>query len=208
MIREHVAREQRDLDDVGPGDPWDRVEVDAELVGVLEIARPDRVRVEVDATEVHDPGELRRVAEDQLAGGAAGGKAQLHRLDPGRPVLGSALLVEGRLIRAVDVALEDDGPPRDPAQGSVGHGQVVVDELQLRQPDRRKVDLARVRHPDLTAGHRERLVTRGHAANLACRGRRTGRLTSCSVPRFIERAAQLSFGSAVIHVKRRLAIRV
>ena len=37
--------------------PGHRVEVDPQLVGVVEVLGPDRVRVEVDAAEVDDPGQ-------------------------------------------------------------------------------------------------------------------------------------------------------
>ena len=49
----------------GPG-----IEIDAQLVGVIEIAGAHRVRVQLDAAEVHDPGEPRRVVDDDLLGGA------------------------------------------------------------------------------------------------------------------------------------------
>ena len=50
----------------GPG-----IEIDAQLVGVLEVGRAHRVRVQLDAAEVHDPGEPGRVVDDHLLGGAA-----------------------------------------------------------------------------------------------------------------------------------------
>ena len=50
----------------------DRVEVDPQLVGMVEVLRADRMRVEVDAAEVDDPGELRGVAgRDAVAGASA-----------------------------------------------------------------------------------------------------------------------------------------
>ena len=62
--------------DVGPFDAGAGIEVDAELVGVVEIVAADRVRVEFDAAEVDDPGEAGGVVDDDLFGGAAGGKGE------------------------------------------------------------------------------------------------------------------------------------
>ena len=66
---ERLARDERDLADLVPLDAGDRVEVHAQLVGVVEVVGADRVRVEVDAAEVDDPRQLRGVADDDLLGG-------------------------------------------------------------------------------------------------------------------------------------------
>ena len=51
--------------------PGAGIEVDAQLVGMIEVVGAHGVRVQVDAAEVHDPEELRRVAHDDLVRGAA-----------------------------------------------------------------------------------------------------------------------------------------
>ena len=56
--------------DVGPGDAGRRIEIDAELVGMIEIAGAHRVRVQFDAAEIDHPGEARRIVDDDLFGGA------------------------------------------------------------------------------------------------------------------------------------------
>ena len=68
MVLQHLLRDHRDIGDLRPLDPGHRVEVDAELVGVLEVVGADRMRVQVDAAEVDDPRELRGVAHDDLVG--------------------------------------------------------------------------------------------------------------------------------------------
>ena len=57
--------------DVGPLDAGAGVEVDAELVGVVEVGGADRVGVKLDAAEVDDPGEAGGFVDYQLFGGAA-----------------------------------------------------------------------------------------------------------------------------------------
>ena len=51
---------------VGPGDPRCRVEINPQFVRMIEIAGADRMRVEFDAAEVHDPGETRPIVDDHL----------------------------------------------------------------------------------------------------------------------------------------------
>ena len=75
MVLQHLPGDQRDLDDLPPGDAGHRVEVDPQLVGVVEVLGAHRVRVEVDAAEVDHPGERRGVADDDLVGERAGGVA-------------------------------------------------------------------------------------------------------------------------------------
>ena len=67
----------------GPG-----IEIDAQLVGVVEVAGAHRVRMQLDAAEVDDPGQAGRVVDDDLLGGAARGKRERHRAQP-RPAAAS-----------------------------------------------------------------------------------------------------------------------
>jgi hypothetical protein len=66
-------------------------------------------------------------------------------------LLGGALLVEGLALRAVDVALEDDRPPRDPAERPFGDREVVLREIELRVAGAREEHLVGVRDRDLAA---------------------------------------------------------
>ena len=76
------------------GTPGHRVEVDPQLVGMVEVVGADRVRVEVDAAEVDDPGQAGRVADDDLVGRPTGRERELHRLEPGGAVVRRPLLEE------------------------------------------------------------------------------------------------------------------
>ena len=64
----------RDTAHVGPLDAGPRIEVDPQLVGMLEIAGAHRMRMQLDAAEVHDPGQAGRVVDDDFFRGAARGK--------------------------------------------------------------------------------------------------------------------------------------
>ena len=65
---------ERDAAHIVPADAGTRIEIDAQLVGMIEIAGAHRMRMQLDAAEVDDPGEPRRVVDDDLFRGAAGRK--------------------------------------------------------------------------------------------------------------------------------------
>ncbi len=117
--------------DVGPLDARSRVEVDAEFIGVVEIAGADRVRMQFHAAEIDDPGEAGGVIDDDFFGGAAGGEGEGRRAEPVGMVGGCALLVEGLGFGSVDEALEDDGAVANAEEGAGGDGLVVTDEVEL-----------------------------------------------------------------------------
>src|SRR5438105_4766740 len=79
----------------------DGVEVDPQLVRVVEVVGPHRMRVQVDAPEVDHPRQLRGVAHDDLSSRATRRERELDGLDPVGPRLGSALLEEELALRAV-----------------------------------------------------------------------------------------------------------
>jgi hypothetical protein len=55
-------------------------------------------------------------------------------------------------VDAVGVAHEDVRPSARAAQRSLRHREVVLDDLELRDPGFREIDLARVRDRDLAPG--------------------------------------------------------
>ena len=86
-----------------------------------------------------------------------------------RPRRGRALLVEELAVDAVRVADENVGAPAGVLQGAVGHAQVVLDHLQLRDTGLGEVDLVGVGDGDLLAGDVERDRGRlgGHAIRIS-----------------------------------------
>src|SRR4029079_19054929 len=100
---EGLPADEGDLPDLGPGHAGDRVEIHPELVRMVEVLGSDRGRVEIDAAEVHHPGEPGRLVEDNLVGGPAGGERQLGRPEPVRGVVGRPFLEE-RLLPDPDHA--------------------------------------------------------------------------------------------------------
>ena len=65
-VVEHFPRDVGDGDDLRPVDSRHRIKVDPELVGVLEVIGPHGVRVEVQASKIHDPRQARSIPDDGL----------------------------------------------------------------------------------------------------------------------------------------------
>ena len=124
------------------------------------------MRMELEAAEVHDPGEPRRVVDHDLFGGAPRWKRERHRAQPRGPLLGRALLVERLALGAVHETLQHDRAIADAAQRAIGDREVVADDVELREPRlRAEIGLARVRDPHLAPVDREdfRRIFLGHS---------------------------------------------
>ena len=76
---------------------------------MLEVLGAHRVRVQLEARQVGEPGERRGVARNDLVGGAARREAELHHLDPGRARLRRALLIEKLAFDAVGITHQHVG---------------------------------------------------------------------------------------------------
>ena len=61
-----------DAANIVPTDAGNRIEIDAQFVGMIEIAGAHRVRVQFDAAKVHDPGKPGCVIDYDFFGGSAG----------------------------------------------------------------------------------------------------------------------------------------
>ena len=189
-IGQRLADREGHPPDIVPGDAGDRVEVDAKLVGVVEVGGPDGVRVEVDAAEVDDPGERGGILDHDLVGGSPGRERQLDRPDPVRPLVGRPLLEEELAIGAVREALQGHRPSAGAAQRAVGDGDVVADEVELgdRPPGSlRKEHLVRVRDRDRAPGDLDDLAASRHARRIrnapaASTPRRPGRAREYCAP--------------------------
>ena len=153
VVGQHRPRHHGHVPDLRPLHPRHRVQVHPQLVGVVQVPGPHRVRVQVDAAEVDHPGQLGRVADHDLLGGAAGREAQLGGLDPVRALPRGALLEERLALGALHEALQRHRPAADAAQRARGHRQVIPHQVQLGVPGPREVDLLRVGDRHLPARH-------------------------------------------------------
>jgi hypothetical protein len=129
-----------------------RVEVDAQLVGMVEVGAPRRPRVEVDHPEVDRPEEVRRVVRAELGGAAAAREADGRRLEPVRGVPGHALLEEELPRGALDEPLHRRRALAQVKARRVGDREVVLGEVELRVPGLGEEDLPRAREAHRAPG--------------------------------------------------------
>jgi len=69
-VRQHFARDLGDLAYLRPLDPWHRIEIDAQLVGVIEVLGAHRMRMQLETGEVGKPSERRGILGDDFIGRA------------------------------------------------------------------------------------------------------------------------------------------
>ena len=156
-IFEDLPGRKGDLADLLPPHTGHRVQVHAQLVRMIEIIRPDRMRVEVDAAEVDDPGKGGVVAHNDLVGCPTRREPQLDGVDPGWAGLRRALLEEELALGSVDEPLQRHRSTRHTAQRTVRDGDVVANQIGLGVAGVRKEHLLRVADRDLLAGQLQHL---------------------------------------------------
>ncbi len=130
---------------------------------MVEVVRPDGVRVQVETAEIDDPGEPRRVVDDDLVGRPAGRERQGDRAQPLRPVVRRPLLEERLARGAVDEPLQGHRAAAGAGQRSGCHREVVAHEVELGRPDRLEEDLARIGDHDVVISDPENLLLLRHA---------------------------------------------
>ena len=91
------------------------------------------MRMQLDAAEVDDPREPRRVVDDDFFRCAARRKRQRDGAQPRGPLGGRALLIERLAFGAVDEALEHDRTIADAGESARRDRQVVAHEVELRE---------------------------------------------------------------------------
>ena len=144
------------------GDAGHRVEVDAQLVGMVEVVGPDRVRVEVDAAEVDDPGQAAASSTTISSAVRPDGKVSVAVRIQSGAFSGARFWKNGSPAAPSTKRLSAIGRPPAPRSAPVGDGQVVVDEVELGVAGLREVDLARVGDRDLAPADLEDLLLGRH----------------------------------------------
>jgi hypothetical protein len=99
---------------------------------MIEIASAHWMGVQFDAPKIHDPGQTGDIVYDNFFRMSPGRKRKSDSPQPWWTLCGSALLVEGLSFSAVHEALENDGTIFDPVEGSRSDGEVIADQIKLR----------------------------------------------------------------------------
>jgi len=120
---------------------------------MIEIVGANGMRMELQAGKIGHPRQRCGIARNNFFGRSAGRKAQRDGLDPGRPRLRRALLIEILAVNAIWITDEHVRPTARTAQRSVGDGNVVTDHIQLCVARLRKKNFAGVTDRDFLAGN-------------------------------------------------------
>src|ERR1700689_2613666 len=81
---------QTDGSNIVPTHARSGIKIDAQLVGMVQISRSNRMRVQLNASQVHNPGQSGSVVHDEFFRCSAGRKSQGNSAKPVRMVGGSA----------------------------------------------------------------------------------------------------------------------
>ena len=137
---------QRYLPHLAELNSWLRVQVDPQLVRMVEVRRPHRMRVQLHAAQVDHPCQRRRVIDHDLIGRPPGRKGKRHRAHILRQIVRRALLVKRLAMRPVHEALQHDRPVGNAPQHPRRYSQKIPHQLQLADLHvLRKVELVRIR---------------------------------------------------------------
>ena len=171
-VLEELARDSGDALRVGEARARLRVEVDAQLVGVVDVRSAHRPRVEGQRAHLRRPDQGRRLGRAQLLGTAPAREGDAHGLDPVGCAPGQPLLVEAvgvlvtradrqphPLAPAVGPALHRRGPLADLPHHRLADRGVVLAHLQFG--DHRGA-LGRLVDDPVGAGDADLAVTGGH----------------------------------------------
>ena len=139
-----------------------RVDVDAQLVGMLGVRPPGRPGVEVDHGQVRRPRNLGELGHAELVGMPSGRERDARRLDPLGPLLGHALLVDLLALDPVREAAQLGRPLAQRPHDALADREVVADEVALGVPRGREQHLVGVRDLDDTLPDLDLDERRGH----------------------------------------------
>jgi len=116
------------------------------------------MRMQLDATQVDDPGESRRIVNHDFFRSASRRECQCDRSQPRRALAGRALLIKRLTFGAVNEPLENERTIANPGKSTRRDGQVVANDVEFREPSLPgKIGFVRVRHADLVSLDREQL---------------------------------------------------
>ena len=121
----HLAQREGGLDGVREVAARLRVEVDAQLVGVVDVGGADRPRVERDGVHLHRPHRARDLVEDELEVAAARRVGAHHRAGEVGHALGRVLAEELLALDPLREPLQGHGPVPERLQQRITHGQQV-----------------------------------------------------------------------------------
>ncbi len=122
---------ERDGAHLAPAHARTGIEVDPQLIRMIQVARAHRMWMQLEASEVDDPRQSRRVVDDDFFRGASRWKRERDGAQPRGPIFRRALLIERLALGAIDVAFQYDGAIANSAQRAGRDREIVADQVEL-----------------------------------------------------------------------------
>src|SRR5215471_20259849 len=116
-MESHFLQQRFDLEcntsHIFPRHSGSGIQIDAQLIGVIKITCPNRMRMKLNASEVHNPGKPGGIIHDDLFCLAPGWKRKGDRPKPVGALGWCTLLIKSFFFSAIYEALEHDGTIAD-----------------------------------------------------------------------------------------------
>src|ERR1700744_1127336 len=100
---------------------------------MFKVAGSHRMRMQFDATQIDDPGKASRIVYHDFFRSPARRERERDGPQPCGTLGGSSLLIESFALRAVYESFEDDRAIFNSRESARGDGQVIPNEVELRQ---------------------------------------------------------------------------
>ena len=117
--------------DIGKDHAGGGVKVDTQFIGVLCIGGKVRPRMKPEATHVHRPRNVRKIRRHHRVRRGSVGRRHDCLLQPLGRMIGNALLIKRLSRSTIGKPLQQHRPPAHRAHQRLGHGEVVVDEVEF-----------------------------------------------------------------------------
>jgi hypothetical protein len=122
---------KRNTPHVGPADSRTGIQIDAQLIGMLKVGRPHRVRMQLNAAQVDDPGQPVGFINHQLLSSASRRKRKRNRANPPRSLGRRTLLIKSFTLSTVYKTLQHNRAIANPNQRSRCNRKIVAHEIKL-----------------------------------------------------------------------------
>ena len=127
---------------------------------MLKIAGTYRVWMQLDASQVDDPGEARGIVDYDFFSSPARGEGQRDGSQPGWTLGRGSFLVEGFALGAIHEAFQNDGPILNSSESARRNGQVIPHDVEFRKRDLfREIQLIGMGNTDLVPVDQQYLGT-------------------------------------------------
>src|SRR4051812_42315397 len=150
-VLQYSLTQMRDITHLWPFDARDWIQIDAQFIGMFQVDRTHRMRMQFQAAEIGHPYQRGGIAWHDFLCAAPGGKFDFDDVDPGGPGCRRTLLIKKLAFHSIRVAHHHVRPPTSAAQSAGGHFNVIAHHIDFGVTSFREQHLVRIRDRNVAA---------------------------------------------------------